>query len=62
MRRGNPDAGAIAMIVALVGVAVIAAWVMANWEAIVFWTSTAFVVALCGLAVYLVVKGGGVRR
>ena len=64
MNRGGPDAGAIAVItvLALVGVAMVVTWVMANWEAIVFWTSTALVVVLFGLAVYLVVKGGAVRR
>ena len=64
MSGEGADAGTIAVILvlALVGAAIVATWVIANWEAIVFWTSTAFVVALFGLAAYLVVKGGAIRR
>ena len=64
MRRGSLDAQGIAVVfaLALVGAAVVAAWVIANWEAIVFWTSTALVAALFVLAVYLMAKGGAIRR
>ena len=64
MNRGNTDAAAIGVIVALavVGVAVIVSWVIDNWELIVLGISTAIVVALFGLAVYLMVKSGAIRR